>query len=70
MKNFGVVAEEFVSRAKQHKSKYVIDVCDTWDFDHYPVLIEGPKDEYKKPADAIKHFHGKNMQQVYGLRKI
>ena len=62
--------KEWTLEAKRRKSKGFVDMCDTYDFDHYPVFFGGPKDPYKTPEEILSAMNGKNMQRYYGTFRV
>lgn len=52
--------ERWLEEAKRKKTKYIVNVCDTFDYDNYPVYC---KDD-KELAAARKKYNGTNMQQI------
>lgn len=55
-----------LSTAKRKKAKYIIIVCDTFDYDDYPVYVKDAKNLNKE----IDNYHGKNMQRVMGVYSL
>lgn len=51
--------DRWLKEAKRQKAKYIIDICDTWDYDNYPVYISSDK-ELKK----AKERYSQNMQKI------
>lgn len=52
----------------EHRSRYMIVVCDTFDHDDYPVYVAPGEDVWKK----YEQYNGQNMQrvmEVYDLRE-
>lgn len=62
--------KEWTQEAKERKSKGFVDMCDTFDYDHYPVFFGGPEDEYKTAAEVLKVLDGQNMQKSYGSYNV
>jgi len=52
--------DRWIDTAKKGKYHYIISVCDTFDYDDYPVYCE-TKEEAKEQFTA---HHGPNMQRV------
>ena len=52
--------ERWITFAKQGNYKYIISVCDTYDWEDYPVYC---KDEYELKI-KYPEFNGVNMQRV------
>lgn len=46
-------------------AKWVLDVCDTFDYNHYPVFVKTEK-ELKK----AKIKYNQNMQQIFSITKL
>ena len=53
--------ERWLPEAERLGATHVIDVCDTWDYSHYPVYVM-PEDNLE---DKRANYSG-NMQSVYG----
>ena len=56
----GQDVEFWIKRAKKDKMRFIVSVCDTFDWDDYPVFC---KDE-KEMEEKKKEYNGKNMQRV------
>lgn len=56
--------------AKKQKSKGFVDMCDTYDFEHYPVYFGGKRDKYRTSGEVLKDLDGKNMQRSYGVFNV
>lgn len=56
--------------AKREGSKGFVDMCDTFDYDHYPVFFGGPNDDYKTAEEILAEKHGKNMQRSFGVFNV
>jgi len=58
--------DRWIETAKQNGDEYVISVCDTWDYDDYPV--------YCKNLEELKQKHpkynGENMQRINEIIRI
>ena len=58
--------DRWIETAKQNDDEYVISVCDTWDYDDYPV--------YCKNLEELKQKHqkynGENMQRINEIIRI
>lgn len=57
-----VTKEEFdqwLEEGKKRKAKYMISVCDTWDYDDYPVYVMEGED-----LEKIKPLYSINMQRI------
>lgn len=50
----------WLKRAKRQKATHMLVVCDTFDYDDYPVFILPGVDL----AERAAHYHGPNMQRV------
>lgn len=57
-------------QAEDRKSVGFVDMCDTFDYDHYPVFYGGPDDDYKTAAEVVAAKDGKNMQRAYGTYEV
>lgn len=58
--------DRWIKTAKEKKDEYIISVCDTWDYDDYPV--------YCKDLESLKKsyslYNGENMQSVNEIIRI
>lgn len=61
---------EWLAEGKSQKSIGFFDICDTFDFDHYPVYYGGPADEYKTADEVRAVYNTKPMQKIYGVFKV
>lgn len=52
--------DRWVATAKKNKMKYVVSVCDTFDYDDYPVYCKNDEELEK----AQKEYDGVNMQRI------
>jgi len=52
--------DNWVERGKEMKAKYIISVCDTYDWDDYPVFVLEGEDLEKRKEE----FDGRNMQKI------
>lgn len=52
--------ERWLEAARQENATHVIIVCDTYDWDDYPVDVYAGQDVRKIES----HYNGKNMQKV------
>lgn len=52
--------ERWLANAKEEKATHLVVVCDTFDYDDYPVYVQKGQD-VRKVVDA---YQGKSMQQV------
>ncbi|CAH6983054.1 conserved hypothetical protein [Vibrio chagasii] len=50
----------WVKRGKEQGAAYVISVCDTFDWDDYPVFVMPEDDLHAKKAE----YDGVNMQRI------
>jgi hypothetical protein len=50
----------WIVTAKKQGAKYIISVCDTWDYDDYPVYVM-PKDDLN---EIKKKYSGVDMQRI------
>jgi len=58
--------QRWLSEAKKQKAKYIISVCDTFDYDDYPVYCKDKKELDKKR----KHYDDKNMQRINEIIEV
>ena len=58
--------DRWIDTAKQKGCKYIISVCDTFDWDDYPVYIKD-KNELVMRVD---HYDGQNMQRINEIIRI
>jgi len=58
--------DRWIATAKANGSKYIVSVCDTFDWDDYPVYCRD-KVELSK---AIAEYNGKNMQRINEVIEI
>lgn len=56
----------WITLAKKQKAKYILSVCDTFDWSDYPVYCSDLK-ELKK---EIKEHNNKNMQRINEVIEI
>lgn len=59
---------EWIERGKKENATHLIIVCDTYDFDDYPVFVQNGED----PREIESKYSNKNMQrvmEVYNLNK-
>lgn len=56
----------WISTAKEEGAKYILSVCDTFDFDDYPVYCNN----LKELKDAIPFYNGPNMQRINEVIEI
>ena len=45
---------------------HVLDVCDSWDYSHYPVFVK----DTESVSEVQDKYNGKDMQSVYGTYEI
>lgn len=60
--------EGWLVSAKEEKATHLIVVCDSFDYEDYPVYVLKGQDVRK----VVESYHGKNMQrvmEVYNLSK-
>ena len=58
--------DRWIQTAKKDGMKYIISVCDTFDYDDYPVFC---KDEEELSVKRVK-YDGTNMQRINEIIKI
>jgi len=58
--------DRWIELAKEKKYKYIISVCDTFDWDDYPVLCKDKEELQKK----FPEYNGTNMQRVNEIIRI
>lgn len=51
----------WIEEAKRRGARYILDVCDTFDYDHYPVYIMTEEELPQKRRE----YDEKPMQQVF-----
>ena len=52
--------KHWIQGAQKSGATHLIVVCDTWDWDDYPVYVTAEEDVYEK----ISEHDGKNMQKI------
>ena len=57
----------WIKQAIKDKMKFIISVCDTWDYEDYPVYC---KDEKELKTEYAHYDGGENMQMVNEIIKI
>ena len=57
---------EWIKLAKENGIKYIISVCDTFDFDDYPVYCKNTKELKRK----LINFNDVNMQRINEIIQI
>ncbi len=58
--------DRWIAKAKEDKMKFIISVCDTWDYDDYPVYCQ----DEKELSESILKYNGVNMQRINEVIKI
>ena len=58
--------DRWIDSAKERGCKYIISVCDTWDYDDYPVFCE----DLNKLILKIDNYNGVNMQTINEIIRI
>lgn len=59
---------EWIRRGKEQKATHLIVVCDTFDYNDYPVFVQKNEDV----KIIVEEYSGRNMQtimEVYNLNK-
>jgi hypothetical protein len=56
----------WIATANAHGSKFILSVCDTFDYEDYPVYCE----DIKELKEEYKEHHGVNMQRVNEIIRI
>lgn len=59
-------AERWVNEAREKGATHVLDICDSWDYDHYPVFVM-PDESVNEVKDK---YNGKDMQSVYSTYEV
>jgi hypothetical protein len=59
--------KEWTKEAKARKSKGFVDMCDTFNWENYPIYFGSKEDKYKTSDEVLKAVDGKNMQKSYGV---
>ncbi len=54
------IIREWMRRGKKENATHLIVVCDTYDYDDYPVFVKSGED----PKSIESQISGKNMQRV------
>lgn len=52
--------ERWIETARKNGAKYIVSVCDTFDYDDYPVYC----DDEKELKDAKVKYNNVNMQRI------
>lgn len=55
-----IMISEWLARGQNDKARFMVVVCDTFDYEDYPVYVS--KDENIK--NVVAKYHGPNMQKV------
>lgn len=50
----------WLNRAKKENATHMLVVCDTFDWDDYPVFVS----DEENVRDVYEQYHGKDMQKV------
>ncbi|NMC57926.1 MAG: hypothetical protein GYA51_00815 [Candidatus Methanofastidiosa archaeon] len=58
--------DSWIELAKSTKHKYIISVCDTFEWDDYPVFCKNKKELQKQ----FPKYNGENMQRVNEIIRI
>jgi len=58
--------DRWIATAKRDGYKYIVSVCDTWDYDDYPVRCRNEEEL----SEAIIKYNGQNMQHINEIIKI
>jgi len=58
--------ERWKETAKKQKAKYIISVCDTFDYDDYPVYVSA----MENLEEVKKEYNGVNMQRINEVIEI
>jgi hypothetical protein len=58
--------DRWIATAKEQGAKYILSVCDTFDWDDYPIYC----DSLKELQQAINSHNGKNMQRINEVIEI
>lgn len=56
----------WIKYAKENKHKFIISVCDTFDYEDYPVYCNS----VQEVREALPHYTFLNMQKVNEIIKI
>ena len=57
--------QTWIPEAERRGATHLLDVCDTFDYEHYPVYVM-PDDDLK---EKVSHYN-ENMQSVYGTYEV
>ncbi len=58
--------DRWIATAREEGAKYILSVCDTFDYDDYPVYCNN----LKELKEAIPYYNGKDMQRVNEVIEI
>lgn len=58
--------KRWVAEAKEKGATHVLDVCDSFDYEHYPVYVM----PNEKVSEVASKYNAKDMQSVYGTYNI
>lgn len=58
--------DRWIDTGKQRGYKYIISVCDTFDYDDYPVYIK----DLNELKDRVDDYDGVNMQKINEIIRI
>jgi len=58
--------DRWIKFAKEDKYEFIISVCDTWDWDDYPVYCKDKNELIKKYDD----YNGVNMNKINEIIQI
>ena len=57
--------QTWMPEAERRGATHLLDVCDGWDYEHYPVYVM-PEDDLK---EKVAHYN-EDMQSVYGTYEV
>lgn len=57
--------QEWLEKARAQGAKYLLNVCDTWDYDNYPVFLD-TDDE----LTAARKTYSQNMQRIDAILDV
>ena len=58
--------KRYLEKGKKNGAKYMLMVCDTFDYEDYPVYVK----ENEKLVDVINKYDGKNMQEIQEIYNL
>jgi len=58
--------KRWLKEAKEQGATHFLDICDTFDYEHYPVYISKEEDV----NEISSKYNSKDMQQVYGTYEV